>query len=240
MERPLPRTPAEQGTSEGGLAYALWLPDDRPPWPAVVVVHGAGSRKENHADFARTAAGAGWAAVAYDQRGHGATGGAMSPESVRDAGRMARLVASRPDVDADRICIRGSSLGGFIAIHAAAVERSIAGAIAVCPADEQLLLRGIREGRFEMDADTDALVPWLQEHDLRDAAALMGSKPLVLLHAQGDEQVPAATSTEIYERATDPRKLILVPGGHHRSVQHDEELNTTALRWMARSLRTSG
>jgi len=240
MSRPLPRSASERGTTGEGISWELWLPDERPPWPALVVVHGAGSRKENHSDFARVAVGSGWAALAYDQRGHGDSAGAMSPQSLRDPGRMARMLAARPDIDAGRVCIRGSSLGGFVSIHAAAVEPSIAGAIAVCPADEELLLRGIRDGRFEMEADVDTLVPWLEEHDLREAVALMGAKPLALLHAQGDEQVPAEISTELYERARDPRKLILVPGGHHRSVQHDPELSAAALRWMERALRGSG
>lgn len=236
MERPSPRNASERGIHEG-LAYELWLPEARPPWPAIVVIHGAGSRKENHADFARLASGAGWAALAYDQAGHGDSEGAMSPTAVRDAGRMARLLAGQNGVDAARVCVRGSSLGGFVAIHAAAVDPAIAGVIAVCPASEKVLLDGIRRGSLEMRADEGALVPWLEEHDLRDAVGLVGGKPIVILHADGDEQIPAALSTELYERAADPRKLILVPGGHHRSVQHDAELSSVALRWLGRALR---
>ena len=52
----------------------------------------------------------------------------------------------------------------------------------------------------------------------------MGSKPLLLIHARGDDQIPAEWSEELYERAVEPRKLILLPGGHHRSAQHDAEL----------------
>jgi hypothetical protein len=29
----------------------------------------------------------------------------------------------------------------------------------------------------------------------------------------------------------------VVPGGHHRSVQHDPELHGVALRWLRRALR---
>jgi len=235
MNRPLPRAATDRG-SDGGLAYELWLPETPPPWSAVLVIHGAGSRKENHADFCRLAAGSGWAALAYDQRGHGDSGGEMAPASVGDAGRMARLLAGTEGVDSSRLCARGSSMGGFVAIHAAATSDAVRGAIAICPAAESLLLDGIRGGRYEMRLDETALVPWLQEHDLRDAVELMGGKPLILLHARGDDEVPASFSEELYERAKDPRKLVVVPGGHHRSVQHDPELQAVALRWMERSL----
>jgi uncharacterized protein len=235
MSVPPPRPASERGT-ERGLAYELWLPESAAPWPGMLVIHGAGSRKENHSDFARLASGLGWAALAYDQRGHGDSEGEMGPQAVADAGRMARMLAGLDGVDDGRICARGSSLGGFVAIHAAAVDPALAAAIAICPAGEQILLEGIRRGRLEMRADERALVPWLEEHDLRDAVELMGRKPLILLHARGDEEVPASWSEELYEHAADPRKLITVPGGHHRSVQHDPELQGAAVRWIDRAL----
>lgn len=235
MDLPTPRTATKRDRHEG-LAYGLWLPESRPPWPGVVVIHGAGSRKENHGDFARLASGSGWAALVVGQRGHGESEGQMSPGAIVDAGRMARLLGDVEGVDAGRIVLRGSSLGGFVAIHCAAVTPAVAGVIAVCPASEELLIDGLRSGRFGMDADRDALIPWLQEHDLRDAVGLLGGKPLILLHADGDGQVPSAFSTELYERAADPRKLILVPGGHHRTAQHDPELGSVALAWMRRAL----
>ena len=68
MRHPSPRAATRRGVHEG-RPYELWLPETPPPWPAVVILHGAGSRKENHADFARAASGYGWAAVTFDQRG---------------------------------------------------------------------------------------------------------------------------------------------------------------------------
>jgi hypothetical protein len=205
--------------------------------PGVVIVHGAGSRKENHADFARLANANGWAALAFDARGHGASQGDMSPGAVEDVVRMAGLLGAEPGVDPDRVIARGSSMGGFLALHAAAVSPRIAGVIAVCPAGEDGLSRGLKRGELEMRvADVDALRAWLGEHDLRDAVELIGPRPLIFLHAEGDEQIPYSWSQELYERAIGPRRLILAPGGHHRSVQHDPELQTTALRWIEKKL----
>jgi fermentation-respiration switch protein FrsA (DUF1100 family) len=202
----------------------------------MVILHGAGSAKENHADFGRLCAANGWAAISYDQRGHGESGDEMAPGAVADVGRMATLLASVDGVDGDCVCARGSSMGGWMAIHAAATDPAVAGVIAICPASEEGLRRGLRAGRFEMRADVAALDAWLGEHDLRDAVARIAPRPLVLLHARGDEQVPSEWSEELYAHAGDPRKILIVPGGHHRSVQHDPELQVTALRWLAREL----
>jgi hypothetical protein len=205
----------------------------------MVIIHGAGSAKENHADFGRACAGAGWAALAYDQRGHGRGDDEMSAEALNDVGRMARFLASQDGVDPERVCARGSSMGGFVAIHGAAVSPAIAGVIAICPAGEEHLARGLRDGSLEFRASERGradLEAWLGEHDLREAVALMGRKPLILVHAAGDERIPSDFSEQLFERADEPRKLIILPGGHHRSAQHDAELQGIALHWLSRAL----
>ncbi len=243
-ERPvrIPSTSSAEGV-EGGRPYLLWRPTSPPPWPGMLVLHGAGSRKENHADFARSAAARGWLALAYDARGHGTAEDEMAPAALSDITRMARFLGSLEGADPGRVCARGSSMGGWMAIHAAASSDAISGVIAVCPASEEGLRRGLREGSFDFRAGEQAtadLDAWLAELDLRDAVELMGSKPLALLHARGDESVPYTWSEELHERAADPKKLVVVPGGHHRSVQHDVELQGVSLRWLERALRPAG
>ncbi len=235
---PGPKPPSASGEHEG-RPYLIWLPDSPPPWPGMVIVHGAGSQKANHGDFGRVCAAAGWAALAYDQRGHGEASDEMSPRAVADLALMARFLGAQDGVDPERICVRGSSLGGFICIHGAAGSDAIAGVIAICPAGEQQLLRGLRAGTLEMRAGAEAradLEDWLSEHDLREAVELIGARPLLLIHARGDERIPSEWSEELFEHAAEPRKLILLPGGHHRSAQHDAELQGIALRWLGRNL----
>jgi uncharacterized protein len=253
MDRPPPRQPDREELRDG-LAYALWLPDrmgsageaergarsrplPQPPWPGIVIAHGAGSRKENHADFARLAAANGWAALSFDARGHGASEGEMSSGAIDDVVRMVRLLAAHEGVDPRRVAVRGSSMGGFLAIHAAAKAPEIAGVIAICPAGEEHLSRGVRRGELEMRVgDPLALEAWLAGHDLRDAVERLAGRPLILLHAEGDEEIPSDWSEELYEHTGEPRKLIVVPGGDHRSLQHDPELQAVALSWLERQL----
>jgi alpha-beta hydrolase superfamily lysophospholipase len=256
MEHSPPRQP-DREDHDHGLAYALWLPDrlgpgeaerglrsrslPRPPWPGIVIVHGAGSQKENHADFARLAAASGWAALTFDARGHGASDGEMSSEAVDDVIRMVHLLAAHEGVDARRVAVRGSSMGGFFAIHAAARAGEIAGVIAICPAGEDHLSRGLRRDELEMRiGDPLALEAWLAGEDLRDAVGRIAGRPLILLHAEGDDRIPSDWSEELYEHAGEPRKLILAPGGDHRSVQHDPELQGAALRWLERKMSKTG
>jgi pimeloyl-ACP methyl ester carboxylesterase len=212
---PTPAGPAERGVRDG-LAYTLWLPDGQ-PWGGMVVIHGAGSCKENHHDMARAARAAGLAAVAFDLRGHGDTGGELDARVLDDIAAMAALLP-RP------IVLRGSSLGGYLAI--AAAERAGAGAIvAICPASG--------EGLSRLFPD---LAGFFTEHDL-GVIVEQSTVPLLLIHAEGDERVPFQHSVSLHEHsAATTKRLILMPGGHHRSVQHDAELQGEALRWARRAL----
>jgi alpha-beta hydrolase superfamily lysophospholipase len=231
MKHPLPARP-ELGTRDG-LAYALFVPEDEPR-AGVVIMHGAGSAKESHFDFARTARDRGLAALAYDARGHGHSEGALGPDLVNDALAMCDLLREH----APKVAVRGSSMGGFTAILGAAAARGTVDAVvAMCPAPGDLLLRALRSDEIEFRADRERLEPWLGEVDLRQAAAGLGPRTaLLLMHARGDEQVPYKVSEELFAAASEPKRLLLLPGGHHRSLQHDVEMQNESLRFVERAL----
>ena len=235
-----PLLPNETGVLDG-LAYSLWLPS--PPQPpataGVIVIHGAGSRKESHYDFARAAVGLGLGAICFDQRGHGDSGGRLDAGAVDDVvGIAERLRQSLGDVDAP-VALRGSSMGGYLALVAAEPARAQA-VVAICPASAGGLKRGLLGGRFGFAADTAAVARFLDEHDCSDAVRSL-SAPLLLMHAEGDERVPVQHSHELAAEMRHPSsRLIVVPGGHHRSVQHDQQLQALSLRFITRSLGVAG
>lgn len=233
-----PTLPSEAGVHRG-LAYSLWLPERTGEIRGgVVILHGAGSCKESHHDFARAAIGVGLAAVAFDQRGHGASEGPMDERVLEDVAAIAGLLRSSVGDPAAPIALRGSSMGGYLAILAAPAVDARA-VVAICPADGERLRRGLASGEFEFDADAAALDRFLSAHDVHDAVAAL-DVPLLLLHAEGDERVPVGHSRELAKRATNPAsRLITVPGGHHRSVQHDPELQAASLRWIRSALGRS-
>src|SRR5919197_2579882 len=100
--------PDELGT-RNGLAYALFVPADAGAG-GVVILHGAGSQKENQFDFARQLRASGVAAVCFDQRGHGESEGALGAGALGDVENMAELLPRGP------VALRGSSMGGYMAL----------------------------------------------------------------------------------------------------------------------------
>ncbi len=230
-----PVLPSEVGR-HGGLAYTLWLPDK--PVPArggIVIVHGAGSCKESHHDFARAALPLGLAGISFDQRGHGESDGPMDGRPLDDLCMMAAKLREAIGEPSAPLALRGSSMGGYFAILAAA-PAGAAAVVAICPASGEGLRRGLRSGSLAFDADASALDPFLSTHDLHSAVESL-EVPLLLMHAEGDEQVPVEHSRELAAHAGHPAsRLIAVPGGHHRSIQHDDELQAVSLHFIARAL----
>jgi alpha-beta hydrolase superfamily lysophospholipase len=217
-----------------GLSYALYLPPDEPKG-GVVILHGAGSAKESHLDFGRVCRERGLAALAYDAPGHGRSDGEWGPRAVDDALAMCALVREH----APAVALRGSSMGGLTALLAAARDPDLAAVVAICPAPEELLLRGLRSDRIGTDfrVDRAAAEPWLQSSSVYEAVTDLGpSTALLLLHARGDEQVPYVVSEDLHAAAHEPKRLIVFPGGHHRSLQHDLEVQNLSVKWIEKAI----
>ena len=180
-----------------GLAYARFRPTNSDPAGGVVVLHGAGSSKESHFDFARRCRAAGLEAIAFDQRGHGESEGALGAGAVDDVARIAALLTPGP------LALRGSSMGGFMALVAGARLGADA-VVAVCPASAGLLRRGLRDEAFDFRADAAGLDAVLAAADEHASARTLGER-LLLLHAEGDERVPVAGSRELHAVAEGSR-----------------------------------
>jgi pimeloyl-ACP methyl ester carboxylesterase len=126
-------------------------------------------------------------------------------------------------------------MGGCLALLAAPSVAARA-VVAICPASTAGLRRGLHAGTLRFRADVPALDGLLAAHDLHRAVAEL-TMPVLLLHAAGDEQVPVEHSRELATRLRAPRsRLVVVPGGHHRSVQHARELQAASVRFIEQAI----
>jgi uncharacterized protein len=130
------RIPAGHGDE---LDTWLYLPDGPGPHPAVVMAHGIGGVKAaGLAPFAERFADGGFAAVVFDYRHWGDSGGQprqlLSVRRQLEDYRTALAWARGNDsLDATRIFVWGTSFAGMHVVELAAAEPGLAGAIAQCP-----------------------------------------------------------------------------------------------------------
>jgi pimeloyl-ACP methyl ester carboxylesterase len=125
----------------GGIRCAAWLtlPPTPGPHPAVVVVHGLGATHDMMvAQYEQHFAAAGVATLAFDYRNTGASDGqARQNISVRrqcqDVADAVDHLKSLPQIDAERIGLWGTSLGGMNVVRTAASRDDLAVAVVQCP-----------------------------------------------------------------------------------------------------------
>ena len=102
------------------IAATLWLPNGTPPaggWPAIVLFHGLGGSREDMNTLAQRVflPGDSYAALTYDARGHGQSGGLIGvdgPKEIGDVKTMFEWLRDRPDISDTEIGAFGISYGG--------------------------------------------------------------------------------------------------------------------------------
>lgn len=144
------------------IAGVLYVPDgDTAKWPCVVMAHGfSGTMDWIVPDFADRFAEGGLAVLIFDYRCLGESGG--EPRQWIDVGRQRddlrhalEFVRSHRDIDANRIALWGTSLGGGHVVHVAAEDSRIAAVVANVPGLD--LFTGLRGRHRPQDARSS---PW--------------------------------------------------------------------------------
>ena len=186
------------------------------PLPGIVLLPGAGVSKESEIKLAEKISLLGAAVLTIDQRGVGETDGDFNSIEndykdflnsreplqhlmVYDALRSYDLLYSAPFIDPDRIMIAGESLGGRIAIIAAALDKNIKGALVISSAGFD----------FEMTNDT-RVNAFLQSIDPNHYIGLIAPRKLVIIHNSYDKIVPLESALNSFKKADEPKQFVLV------------------------------
>jgi dipeptidyl aminopeptidase/acylaminoacyl peptidase len=147
--------------SEGcRLSGHLYLPDGGgagKPRPAIVLAHGfTGVKELILPDYAGRFAREGWIALTFDYRGFGTSEGQrgrlLAAEQVEDIRNAVTYARTRPEVDADRIGLWGTSYGCGLVVQSAAVDDRVRAVVAqIGIADgRRSLTRNLSDQQVEM------------------------------------------------------------------------------------------
>jgi cephalosporin-C deacetylase-like acetyl esterase len=120
---------------DGGIELGAWLylPDNS-GWrrPAITMAHGyAGTREHGIARFAEAFATTGFVVLLHDHRTFGVSGGER--RQIADWRRAISYLQSRPEVDAARIEIWGTSYAGGHALALGATDKRFVCVVAQVP-----------------------------------------------------------------------------------------------------------
>lgn len=118
--------------------------------PAVAMAHGFGAVKEMYLEpFARRFVAAGIAALVFDYRGFGASGGeprqrVLPHEQMEDYRNALTWLSLQPEIDSDRLGVWGTSFSGAHVIQVAAHDSRVKAVVSQAgPMDLDQIFRGI-------------------------------------------------------------------------------------------------
>lgn len=201
-----------------------------PPFPAVILVAGAGGHKNT--DYLRLTAdmfsSLGYATLSVDAQYHGErkrpgrtgdihlidsyTNRDAWVQTVIDLRRAVDYLASRPDIDAKKIGYIGFSQGGILGATFLGVEPRVK---AACLA--------VSGGGFVEWAKQRKIWETGNAHAFRINAAItdpiyfigrFAPRPLLMLSAKRDELIPREATMRLFHAAKQPKKLVWFNSGH--------------------------
>ena len=218
-----------QDTAMSAFLHLPAAPADGARFPCVLHIGGMDGSKENMvALFGDAALSRGMAVLALDGPGQGETrnrGVAISSDNFAAAAETAvQWLAGRPEIDGERIVIRGSSFGTYYGtVAAAGLKDKIKGycGTGVCQepgcdtifnaASPTFKVRFMFMAGYE---DEDAFDQFRREFDLRKVAKDI-TAPYMIVAGEADQLSPIQYTYELFNLIEAPKRLVVYQDADH-------------------------
>jgi uncharacterized protein len=240
------------------LAGELHMPQTaKSPLPALCICHGIPATPYNPGDrgyalLAENFCAAGFVTLIFNFRGTGRSQGNLDMMGwSRDLLAAIDFLSGLEEVDQARICLLGFSGGAAVSVYVAAHDLRVSSvASCACPAEFDSLMQkaethsmlehfreigAIRDGDFPSSEErwrngfeTIAPIRWINS---------ISPHPLLLVHGDNDELVPLEHAHRLYQKAKEPRELVIIPNAPHR-LRLEEAAMTAVLHWLKRECKT--
>jgi len=238
----------------------LYLPSEgKGSFPTVCICHGIPAKNPdpNHRDYpllAERICHHGFAVFIFNFRGTGASGGNLDILGwTRDLKSAIDYLCTLPEVNKSHLSLLGFSGGAAVSVYVAAEDRRVSSiATCACPAEFSFLtevnepqavvnhfrsIGAIRDKDFPHSAQE-----WISGFGLVcpiKYVAGIAPRPLLLVHGSQDEVVEVSHAYKLYDKAGEPKQLIIVDGAEHELRQHDKAM-AAVLDWLKSHTPISG
>lgn len=220
---------------EYDLAGVLHSPADGAS-ACIIACHGLFSSKdsEKYVDIAHRFCEENLAVLRFDFRGCGESGGKFEDTSL--TGRMEDLESALNFVQEqgyESVGVMGSSLGGTVAVLAAAKDRRVKALVTwAAPSRlDELFRGGVIEGLEKLWWDA-------RKYDVVKAVKEIHC-PILIVHGSLDEQVSLSHAKVLYENANKPKEMEIIQGADHRLTNpiHRKKAIELTLDWVKKYLK---
>ena len=195
--------------------HGWWIKAAKTSAPAVIYFHGNASNNGDTIDNAAIFHDLGLSTLLIDYRGYGKSSPTFPSETrvYEDAAAAWQYLIRIQQIKPENIFVYGHSLGGAIAIELASQQPDMAGLIV--------------EGTFTSIKDMAGLNSLFKLLPLNlivrqrfDSLSKIASlqMPLLMFHGTDDEIIPLQMAKQLFEKASQPKKLVFIPQARHDNL----------------------
>jgi len=230
----------------------LFLPDTKNRYPVVCLCHGIPSGNPPDPEdggyplLAEQICREGFAVFIFNFRGTGDSGGNLDILGwTRDLQAVINYLCEIDGSEKSGIALIGFSAGAAVSVYCGSRDERVARVAAcACPADFSLILEGNgwqsyidrfrKIGAIVDDDFPSSVEEWL--NNFREVTPVdhidnISPRQLLLVHGDMDETVPVSHAHRLFEKAGEPKKLVIIEGAGHR-LRQDERVVGTLLDWL--------
>lgn len=230
------------------IAGQLYLPEGQTPYSTVCICHGIPARLPDPTErgyplLAERICHEGLAVFIFNFRGAGASGGNFDILGwTRDLKAVIDYLQALPEVG--HLSLLGFSGGAAVSVYVASQDSRVTSiAACACPAeflfiktdDRQALIDRFRSIDIIRDEDFPrSIEEWLSSFSVVSPInyiAGIAPRHLLLVHGSQDEVVDVSHAHRLYDKAGEPKQLVIVDGAGHRLRQNESAMRVV-ISWL--------
>ena len=223
------------------IAGQLYLPAGKGLFPTICLCHGIPAERPDPSDrgypfLAEKLCHQNFATFIFNFRGTGASSGNFDILGwTRDLKTAIDYLCALPEVDESHLSLLGFSAGAAVSVCVAVQDKRVSSIVTcACPAEFTFFnevdnpsaiidhFRGI--GIIKDKGFPHSTEEWLNGFKLVSPikyVANIAPRPLLLVHGNKDDLVDVSHAHKLYDRAREPKQIIIVDGAEHRLQQND-------------------
>ena len=228
-------------SKDGTRLHGYFLPAQGEANGTVIHFHGSDRNISFTVRNSHWLTAAGLNVFAFDYRGYGKSQGTPTRQGiVQDSVAAIQYVCERADVNPERICLWGQSMGGQLAIVAADLVRADGIRTIVAEATYASYCDQIKDKVAQIGPLW--LIQWAawlftsDQYSAEKSVSRFASTPLLFVHGADDRVVQPEHSEHLYELATGPKQIWRVENTGHLTVFNSESYRMKLLEYLAEVL----